>query len=186
MKNLRNHFLVSMPHINDPVFKQSLIYICSHDKMGAMGLIINKPISMLNMKIELDSIIEQTDLSKISPKLKVYFGGPVGLDLGIILHGLDYKTNKTIKISSEIGVTSDSRIIEDIIKGDGPRSFRFSMGYAGWDNGQLEEEFNNGDWLVFPGNSELIFNFQEEMKWKDITSKLGINISDFSGNTGFA
>ena len=45
MKNLSNNFLIPMPHVNDPIFKKSLIYICSHDKDGAMGLIINKSIS---------------------------------------------------------------------------------------------------------------------------------------------
>ena len=44
MKNLSNNFLISMPHVSDPIFKQSLIYICNHDKNGAMGLILNKPI----------------------------------------------------------------------------------------------------------------------------------------------
>ena len=32
-----------MPHMNDPYFKQSVIFMCEHDKNGAMGLIINKP-----------------------------------------------------------------------------------------------------------------------------------------------
>ena len=45
MKNLSNNFLIPMPHVNDPIFKKSLIYVCSHDKDGAMGLIVNKPIS---------------------------------------------------------------------------------------------------------------------------------------------
>ena len=36
-------------------------------------------------------------------------------------------TKKTIKISSQLGVTSDSKIINDIIKGNGPSMFRFSI-----------------------------------------------------------
>ena len=28
----------------DPIFSKSVIYICAHDKKGAMGLIINKKI----------------------------------------------------------------------------------------------------------------------------------------------
>ena len=59
MKNLSNHFLVSMPHVNDPVFKESLIYVCSHDKSGAMGLIINKSISDLQLNQEIDLILTQ-------------------------------------------------------------------------------------------------------------------------------
>ena len=56
MKNLSNNFLISMPHVSDPIFKQSLIYICNHDKNGAMGLIINKPISNLQLNQDVESI----------------------------------------------------------------------------------------------------------------------------------
>ena len=48
MRNFSNHFLVSMPQISDPIFRETIIYICSHDNNGAMGLIINKSISELS------------------------------------------------------------------------------------------------------------------------------------------
>ena len=66
MKNLSNNFLIPMPHVNDPNFKKSLIYVCSHDKDGAMGLIVNKPISDLKLKEEADSILKETQLHQIS------------------------------------------------------------------------------------------------------------------------
>ena len=110
MKNLSNNFLISMPHVNDPVFKKSLVYVCTHDQNGAMGLIINKPIADLKLKEEADSILKQTNLSNINPTPNVYFGGPVDLNMGIILHQLDYIKQKTIKISNQLGVTYDSNI----------------------------------------------------------------------------
>ena len=186
MKNLSNNFLISMPHVNDPVFKKSLIYICNHDKDGAMGLIINKPISSLKLNQEVDSILKETNLFKIQPTPDVYFGGPVDLNMGIILHPLDYITKKTIKISNQLGVTSDSKIINDIIKGNGPSMFRFSIGYAGWSNGQLEEEFSNGDWLMLPSKLDVIFTMPDEQKWEHINNNLGIDISSISGSGGFA
>ena len=54
-----------MPHVNDPIFKKSLIYVCSHDKDGAMGLIINKPISDLKLKEEADSILKRHNCTKL-------------------------------------------------------------------------------------------------------------------------
>ncbi len=186
MKNLCNNFLISMPHVKDPIFKKSLIYICSHDKEGAMGLIVNKPISDLQLNQEIDSILDETKLSQMNPTPNVYFGGPVDLNMGIVLHPLDYTTTKTIKISSQIGVTSDTKILNDIIIGNGPSMFRFSIGYAGWSNGQLENEFENGDWLIVPSNSKMIFDMPDQKKWEYVNNKLGINISDLSGNSGFA
>jgi len=175
-----------MPHVNDPIFKKSLIYVCSHDKDGAMGLIINKPISDLKLKEEADSILKETQLHQINPTPNVYFGGPVDLNMGIILHPLDYITKKTIKISNQIGVTSDSKILKDIVTGNGPSMFRFSIGYAGWSNGQLENEFENGDWLIAPSNSEIIFDMPDDQKWKYINNKLGVDINELSGHGGFA
>ena len=43
MNSIINHILISMPHMNDPYFKKSVIFMCEHDKNGAMGLIVNKP-----------------------------------------------------------------------------------------------------------------------------------------------
>ena len=186
MKNLSNNFLISMPHVNDPVFKKSLVYVCSHDDNGAMGLIINKPISDLKLKEEAESILKQTHLSDISPTPNVYFGGPVDLNMGIILHPLDYITQKTIKISNQLGVTSDSKILSDIVSGQGPSMFRFSIGYAGWDNGQLEKEFQNGDWLIIPSEDEIIFDMPDEKKWAYINNKLGIDLNHLTGSSGFA
>ena len=175
-----------MPHVNDPIFKKSLIYICSHDKNGAMGLIINKPISDIKLKKEAEEILKETQLHQINPKPDIYFGGPVDLNMGIILHPLDYMTKKTIKISNHVGVTSDSKILKDIQLGNGPSMFRLSIGYAGWSNGQLEDEFENGDWLIAPSNSDIIFEIPDEQKWSYINNRLGININQISGHGGFA
>ena len=45
MNSIINHILISMPHMEDPYFKKSVIYMCEHDRNGAMGLIVNKPFS---------------------------------------------------------------------------------------------------------------------------------------------
>ena len=73
MKSFSNHFLISMPHMNDPIFSKSLIYMCEHNKNGAMGLIINKPMISENAV----EIIQQTGLTQINPTPEICFGGPV-------------------------------------------------------------------------------------------------------------
>ena len=77
MKNLSNNFLISMPHVNDPIFKKSLVYICSHDKDGAMGLIINKSISYKQCKLLFnlfENIMKNHLINNSSKKIpKVYY-----------------------------------------------------------------------------------------------------------------
>ena len=50
MNSLKNHLLISVPHMNDDIFGRSVIYICEHNLEGAMGLIINKPMDNISFK----------------------------------------------------------------------------------------------------------------------------------------
>ena len=44
MNSINNRILIAMPHMDSPFFKESVIFMCEHDKNGAMGLIVNKPL----------------------------------------------------------------------------------------------------------------------------------------------
>ena len=117
--------------MNDPIFSKSLIYICEHDKDGSMGLIINKPMISENAV----DIIQQTGLAQINPLPDIYFGGPVNLEMGLILHNTSYTIEGTLSISKSVALTSNKQIVSDLKNGDGPSKFRFSFGYAGWGKG---------------------------------------------------
>ena len=39
---LTGRFLIATPNMGDPRFKTAVIYICSHDESGAMGIMVNK------------------------------------------------------------------------------------------------------------------------------------------------
>jgi len=183
MKNLSNSFLINMPHLNqDPIFGQSLIYVCDHDKEGAMGLIINKPFQ----KTQSSSILNEMGLKQAYKKNNVYFGGPVSPEKGFILHDCDYKKNETMLISSTVAISSSDEIINDIKNGSGPAMFRLVMGYSGWDSGQLEEELENGDWMVMPSSKDLIFSKTDKDKWNMAISNFDIDINNFSGQSGLA
>ena len=182
MKQLINKFLIAMPSISDPIFKKSLILLCNYDKNGAMGLIINKPID--NEMIS--EIFFNKNTSKIKKKTKIYFGGPVSLNTGFVLHDSNYSTNKTLNISKELSITSDEKIFKDIELSCGPTNFLLTLGYAGWDKGQLEHEIKNGDWLIAPADSNFIFKTSDDKKWDVSSTNLGINLNDLSGRTGLA
>ena len=182
MKSFSNHFIISMPHMNDPIFSKSLIYICEHDDDGAMGLIINKPMISENAA----DIIQQTGLAQIEPQPDIYFGGPVNLEMGLILHDANYNIEGTLTISKSVALTSNKQIVLDLKNGGGPDEFRFSFGYAGWGKGQIEREIENGDWLLMPSDDDFIFSIPNTDKWKKAASKFGIDILDLGGSAGLA
>ena len=171
-----------MPHMNDPIFSKSLIYICEHDKDGSMGLIINKPMISENAA----DIIQQTKLAQINPLPDIYFGGPVNLEMGLILHNASYIIEGTLSISKSVALTSIKQIVADLKNGDGPSEFRFSFGYVGWGKGQIEREIENGDWLLMPADDKFIFSIPNSDKWQKAASKFGIDILDLGGSAGLA
>ena len=166
-----------MPHLNDSVFRKSLIYLCNHNNLGAMGIIINKPMPSENVQ----NILTEIGLEQLKPKIEIYFGGPVQIGLGMILHDHEYETKETLNISKSISLSSNTNIINDISNGEGPNKFKFALGYAGWDKGQLEKEIENGDWLIVPSNYDLIFNTPSSKILEKLKLLIDVDIDHFSG-----
>ena len=185
--SLQGKFLISSPNINDSIFKKALIYIISDNENGTMGIIINKPA----LKINISSILG-SDIKAIGKKPKVFYGGPVELDRGFVLHTNDYKNSKNhIELDNDLALSSDISIIKDILLGTGPSKSIFAIGYTGWDSFQLQMEMRNNDWFEIDLNNEMIFSDNYKSKWKKAISKIGIdsNLLDnaiFSPYTGSA
>jgi len=182
LKKLKNFFLIATPSLHDTIFKKSIILICEHDKKGSMGLILNKPmINKKNKSLFIDNIFNDKKIDS-----KIYFGGPVNINTCFILHDSSYLTNETVQISKELSLTSNKKIISDLKKGHGPETYRLNIGYAGWDAGQLEEEIENGDWLLTPAQQNFVFKTPDEKMWVQSTEKFGLNIQDICGQSGTA
>ena len=141
--------LIAMPDMPDPRFKNSVILICSHDKKGAMGLIINKPLR----KIKTSKLFNEFNLQKKSKNnnekiLDIFLGGPVDITKGFVLHSNDYSESETIKLGKEINLTASIAILENINENNIPKEKLILFGYSSWDNGQLENEIIENSWLV--------------------------------------
>ena len=184
MGSLKNQILISMPHMNDPFFSKSVVYICEHEKNGAMGMIINKKFS----NPELNKIFDK--LFKIGKSFDMFindtfFGGPVLLEKGIILHHSDYSTSSSISISESISLTSDKAALGDL-KREGGVPFKLMLGHAGWSAGQLEREIENGDWLIQNTTPDFIFKLPPKQMWDHAAKSIGLDINSNLGTPGQA
>ena len=117
---------------------------------------------------------------------KIYFGGPVNLDVGFVLHKPDYHTKETLNISKDLCLTSNNKVINDIKKNNGPSNFLFTLGYSGWGKNQLNDEIENGDWLIVPADTQSIFDKSDTEKWSAYSSLVGFNLNDLGGQSGKA
>ena len=185
MNSIINHILLPMPHMQDPYFNRSVVFMCEHNKDGAMGLIVNKPFSDPTLKELFDSFYDDAD--KILKSVEqVYFGGPVMVERGIVLHSSHYQSEDSIKISNDFFLSSHKKTLEDLSKQNGDAECRLLLGHAGWTSGQLEREIENGDWLVQETTPDFIFNMPEKQMWGMAIRSFGIDISNFSSIGGQA
>jgi len=181
--SLAGTFLVSTPRMPDPRFEEHVIYICAHNDQGAMGVAINQP----NLIFSLAEILRGANLPIPDGELPpVYIGGPVELESAFILYLSDYAAEHRLEVSETVSLTRETKVLEDIAKGRGPKSFLFILGYTGWGPGQLERELMENGWLSVPASDTIIFNCPDEFKWKAAAMQYGIDIATFEDVIGNA
>ena len=184
MGSLKNQILISMPNINDPFFSKSVVYICEHGNSGAMGMIVNKSLNAPELREIFDRFFKVDKPFNIV-KSNTFFGGPVLLEKGIILHHSDYLSPKSISISKSVSLTSDHGALEDL-KREKKVPFKLMLGHAGWSAGQLEREIANGDWLIQSTTSDFIFNLPSNQMWEYAAKSVGLDINLSLGTSGRA
>lgn len=182
--NLTDHFLIAMPALEDPYFSNALVYICEHNENGALGVIVNRPIDM-NLAGLFDKIDIKLEAEALT-NLPVYFGGPVQLDRGFVLHRPIGLWQSTLAVNSEVGLTSSRDVLVAVASQGQPAEIIVTLGYAGWEAGQLEEELAQNSWLTVPALPGILFDLPPEERLPAAMQKLGISFSQLSDVAGHA
>ena len=180
---LTGHLLVAMPHMADPRFARSVVYLCAHSGEGAMGLVVNRLIESLTF----ESLLEQLGVEASAPAdMQVHFGGPVESSRGFVLHTTDYLQDSTLLIDDEIALTATVDVLKAIAAGEGPKRRVLALGYAGWAEGQLDAEIQANGWLLVPADLDLVFGNDNETKWARSLAKIGVDLTLLSSEAGHA
>jgi putative transcriptional regulator len=182
--NLTNHFLIAMPAMTDPFFAKSLTYVCEHNDEGAMGIVVNRPISL-----NLSELFAQINMPLTQPELEdmpVHFGGPVQTDRGFVLHNAGGQWQSTLQVNDKIELTTSKDILQAVGAGTGPRNLLVTLGYAGWSEGQLEQELAANAWLSVLATEHILFDLPAEEKLAAAMALLGVNYASLSDEAGHA
>ena len=189
---LDGQMLIAMPSIRDERFTRSVIYICAHSSDGAMGIIVNQPVTNINFSdllVQLE-VIKDTDIIELPSRagtVKVLKGGPVETQRGFVLHSADFFIeDSTLPIDDGICLTATLDILKAIARGNGPQSAILALGYAGWAPGQLETEIQGNGWLHCSADPELIFGPDTGAKYERALKKIGIDLGMLSSEAGHA
>lgn len=179
-----HQFLIAMPTMVESVFAKSLVYICEHNEHGALGIIVNRPISLT-----LGELFSQIKIP-LNPQeltgLPVHFGGPVQTDRGFVLHDPVGRWQSTLSINDKVGLTTSKDILEAVGEGRGPQSLLVSLGYAGWEPGQLEHELAQNAWLSVAASEHILFELPAEERLFAAMSLLGVDYASLSEDAGHA
>lgn len=182
--NLTHHFLIAMPAMTDPFFAKSLTYVCEHNDEGAMGIVVNRPISL-----NLSELFAQINMPLTQPELEdmpVHFGGPVQTDRGFVLHNAGGQWQSTLKVNDKVELTTSKDILQAVGEGAGPSNLLITLGYAGWSEGQLEQELAANAWLSVPATEHILFDLPAEEKLAAAMALLGVDFASLSEEAGHA
>lgn len=195
--DLTDHFLIAMPAMDDDVFSGSVVYVCEHNKDGALGLIVNK-----TTDIPVKSLFERLDLNLKRDDIAqhpVIMGGPLHHDRGFVLHDTEpvisrqlshaskeMQYTSSLPIDGGLVMTSSRDILEELAQGAGPKRALLALGCASWDAGQLESELIANVWLTVKADPELIFHTAVAKRYARAFDLLGVQAHFLSAGVGHA
>jgi putative transcriptional regulator len=192
MDTLKGQFLVAMPDMADPRFREAVIYLVGHEDEGAMGLVVNHSLDDMRFSDILEELKlgEKDEIIRLPDSVKnraVLRGGPVQKSRGFVLHSSDYfKTGNSYEVDGDICLTATLDILKSIAFKNAPSEALFALGYCGWSPGQLEGELRGNGWLTVPFDRDLLFALPIEDRYEAALSRLGITRASLSGVSGNA
>ncbi len=180
---LTGQFLLAMPGIGDPRFERAVIAICAHDANGAIGIGVGATIAGLG----LHEVLTQVGIEPgMAPNAPVHFGGPVETRRGFVLHTSDWGGQDTISVAGRWALSGTLDALRAIAEGRGPSRWLVALGYAGWGEGQLDEEMTRHGWFNVPGDLALLYDTEASERWRKGFAEAGINPSLLASTTGTA
>ena len=183
--DLTGKLLIAMPGMGDPRFEHSVVYLCSHNDDGAMGLIVNKPAA----DVHLSDLLEQLSIGPegAGRDTPVHYGGPVEGARGFVLHTPgEAPRQHSLVVDGDFAMTATLDILEDIAAGRGPGHALMMLGYSGWGPGQLEGEIAMNGWLTAEASADLVYALADTDKWGAALRSIGVEPLTLSASAGRA
>jgi putative transcriptional regulator len=181
--SLAGQLLLALPGIGDPRFEHAVIAMCIHQPDGAMGVGIDRIIPGLG----LHTLLGQLDIKAgTAPDAPIHHGGPVEPQRGFVLHSPDWSGEDTLAISPGLSLTTTLDVLRAIAADEGPDRWLVALGYAGWGEGQLDEEMRRHGWLTVAARDELLFETEVCRRWPQSFATAGIDVRLLASTSGHA
>lgn len=167
--SLKGQFLIATPAMQDPRFDHAVILMVRHDRDGALGIVINRPLGEKPLG-DILAAFGKGDTAAAGT-VPVFLGGPVQPDVSFVIHGTDYRRADTLGIDARLAATPTCDVLDDIASNQGPAKRLIAFGYAGWAPGQLEGELSRNVWYTAPADPGLVFDDDRDKVWEHAVAR---------------
>jgi putative transcriptional regulator len=164
VESLKGQLLIAGPSLLDPNFRRTVVLVGEHTEDGALGLVLNRA-----SEATIDEAVPELTVLVDSLAL-VHFGGPVQPSAIVVLADFVDPDRAGAFVLDSVGFLPSEVDPEEL--GDLRRA-RVFAGYAGWGPGQLDDELEEGSWIVEPALPEDVFTDQPEELWADVLRRKG-------------
>ena len=132
LPSLKGQLLIATPAMRDPRFDHAVILMVRHDRDGALGIVINRPVGEKPL-VDILAAFGKKGVTA-SGNVPVFLGGPVQPEAGFVIHGTDYRRPETLSIDARLAATSAGEVLEDIARNQGPATLSRALQFSGSDH----------------------------------------------------
>ncbi len=176
--SLSGQLLVSLPTMQGDYFSHTVTLLIEHNRDGAFGLVINKPLDLNLAELLGDQI------AQCPPDITVLESGPVEQNRLFFLHTTETLFESSVGIADKLALTTSLDVLDAASEDRGPARLLAGLGYAGWSGGQLENEILADVWLVVPYLTDIVFNVPFDERPEAAARSIGVDLNLISPTPG--
>lgn len=164
MDSLKGRLIISGGGLFDANFRQTVVLIGTHDRGGAVGVVLNRPLD-LTIGESIPALAELTGADEW-----LFRGGPVEPDQAVLLVDSADPAILDVPVLGSVGFLTG-----DVSTGvrAAVRRARVFVGHAGWGPGQLDAELEAGAWIVDEAREGDIFTPEPRSLWRRVLQRKG-------------
>jgi putative transcriptional regulator len=164
-ESLCGQLLLASPALMDPNFRRAVVLVGVHSEEGAMGVVLNRP-----SEVTVSEAVPQLEQT-VSEQEPVYVGGPVQPSSVVFLAEFLDPSPAGLLVLGRIGFPDPDAGIDELTEATARR--RVFAGYAGWGEGQLDAEVDQGDWIAHSAVPDDVFTEVPEELWSRVLTRMG-------------
>ena len=162
--SLRGRLRVASPAMLDPNFHRTVVLLIEHGEEGALGLVLNRATEM-----PVGEPLPPWQSYAADPAV-LFVGGPVQRDSAICLgqSGTPLRSGGWAPVFDGIGTVN---LNEDPAAVPGVTRVRVFAGHAGWGPLQLEDEMDEGAWVVCDARPDDVLDPDPDLLWDRVVER---------------